>query len=391
MTAFLDLIAHWLQAFLPGFVRLPSLTFEMPHTIYWAGLVLFPLLAMYLVKRDTGGGERARVSTPLAWVLWLSGGFVGLHRFYLRANWLGFVYIVLFIAVLHGNAQTAANRDILSLANNDQIGAEFKMEHFGKLADEGNEAAVTKLEAAKRAYAAAREALATATVDFASWQAFSGGFALIILILLLVDAARLGHLVRRCILIEANEPPLPDIRIMTRGSLSDPRRSISTPVTDLIDRINGWVGHFIAYWSVIAVFVYYYEVLARYVFNSPTNWAHESMFLLFGMQYLLAGGFALREDSHVRVDVVYSYLSENARAITDLITSFFFFVFTVALLVTGMIFAMDSVEVWEVSFTEWAIQYWPVKISIAVGALLLILQGLSKVIRDTLYLAGRRA
>ena len=128
MTAFLDLIAHWLQAFLPGFVRLPSLTFEMPHTIYWAGLVLFPLLAMYLVKRDTGGGERARVSTPLAWVLWLSGGFVGLHRFYLRANWLGFVYIVLFIAVLHGNAQTAANRDILSLANNDQIGAEFKMD-----------------------------------------------------------------------------------------------------------------------------------------------------------------------------------------------------------------------------------------------------------------------
>ena len=48
-----------------------------------------------------------------------------------------------------------------------------------------------------------------------------------------------------------------------------------------------------AYWSIVAVFVYYYEVISRYVFNSPTNWAHESMFLMFGMQYLIAGGFVL--------------------------------------------------------------------------------------------------
>jgi TRAP-type mannitol/chloroaromatic compound transport system permease small subunit len=201
----------------------------------------------------------------------------------------------------------------------------------------------------------------------------------------------MGRLVGRCIRLEADEPPLAEVRILGRGVRSDPRRAIHTPVTDLIDRINGWVGHFIAYWSVIAVFVYYYEVLARYVFNSPTNWAHESMFLLFGMQYLLAGGFALREDSHVRVDVVYANFSEHARAIIDLVTSLFFFIFAVALLVTGVIFARDAVEVWEVSFTEWGIQYWPVKISIAVGAALLILQGLAKVIRDTLYLAGRRA
>ena len=46
-----------------------------------------------------------------------------------------------------------------------------------------------------------------------------------------------------------------------------------------------------AYWAVIFVFVYYYEVIARYVFNSPTNWVHESMFLMFGMQYILAGAY----------------------------------------------------------------------------------------------------
>ncbi len=197
MTATLDLIARWMQAILPEFVRLPSLTFELPHTIYWAGLVLFPLLAMYLVTRDRGGAERARVSASLAWVLWISGGFVGLHRFYLRANWLGFVYIVLFIAVLHGNSQTAAHRDAMSRTNNDLVGAEFKMDHFGKLAEEGNEAAVAKLEAATEAYATAQASYTAAMEGFARWEAFAGGFAFVILILLLVDAARMRQLVRR--------------------------------------------------------------------------------------------------------------------------------------------------------------------------------------------------
>jgi len=135
----------------------------------------------------------------------------------------------------------------------------------------------------------------------------------------------------------------------------------------------------------MAVFVYFYEVLARYVFNSPTNWAHEGMFLMFGMQYLLAGGYAAREDAHVRVDIIYEQLSERAKAITDIVTSIFFFIFTVTLLVTGTIFVLDAISVWEVSFTEWSIQYWPVKISITIGALLIILQGVAKLIRDVIY------
>ena len=68
----------------------------------------------------------------------------------------------------------------------------------------------------------------------------------------------------------------------------------------------------------------------------------------------------------------------------DLLTSVFFFIFAFTLLWTGLIFAADSIGQNEVSFTEWAIQYWPIKISIVVGAALLILQGISKVIKDAL-------
>ena len=146
-----------------------------------------------------------------------------------------------------------------------------------------------------------------------------------------------------------------------------------------------------AYWAVIAVFVYYYEVLARYIFNSPTNWAHESMFLMFGMQYMLAGAYTLREDGHVRVDVLYLYLPERLKALVIVFTSIFFFIFAVALLWTGWVFMADSIRVWEVSFTEWAIQYWPVKITLALGAFLLILQGFAKLLQDVAILAGKQA
>jgi TRAP-type mannitol/chloroaromatic compound transport system permease small subunit len=150
----------------------------------------------------------------------------------------------------------------------------------------------------------------------------------------------------------------------------------------IIAHINGLAGEFVAYWSVIAVFVYYYEVMARYVFNSPTNWAHEGMFLMFGMQYLIAGGFVLREGGHVRVDVLYNYLPKRGKAIIDVLTSVFFFIFMLTLLVTGWTFFYDSFEVREVSFTEWAIQYWPIKLSLSLGAALLLFQGIAQLIKD---------
>ena len=146
--------------------------------------------------------------------------------------------------------------------------------------------------------------------------------------------------------------------------------------------MNGYVGEFVSYWSIIAVFVYYYEVIARYVFNSPTNWAHEAMFLMFGMQYLIAGGFCLRENAHVRVDVIYTRLSKRTQAIMDVITSMFFFIFVLTLLVTGWIFFHDAFSIREVSFTEWGIQYWPVKFVLPLGAVLLLLQGISQLVKD---------
>jgi len=155
--------------------------------------------------------------------------------------------------------------------------------------------------------------------------------------------------------------------------------------------VNVKAGEYVAWWSLMAVFVYYYEVIARFVFNSPTNWVHESMFLMFGMQYMLSGAYAYREDQHVRVDVIYAKFSPRGKAIADIITSVFFFIFIGTMLVTGYRFAGDAVNFGEHSFTEWGIQYWPVKLTIPIGAALLLLQGISKLIKDILFISRRGA
>ncbi|MDY7115504.1 TRAP transporter large permease subunit [Halomonas sp. SSL-5] len=170
--------------------------------------------------------------------------------------------------------------------------------------------------------------------------------------------------------------------------------------TLVIDRVSGFFGRYVAYWSLVAPFVFAYEVLMRYAFNSPTNWAHESMTLMFGMQYLMAGAFALREGGHVRVDILYQRARPLTRAALDLLTSVFFFIFTLALLVTGWKFFSQSVSdslffgssyANEVSFTEWAVQYYPVKFMLFFGALLLLLQGIAQLIRDVQAFRHHRA
>jgi len=390
MHEILSPIAALLHSLLPGWVILPSLNFVMPHVMYWLGLLLFPPVAMYLLKR-TERLEHRRISRPIAYMLWLWGGFAGLHRFYLRSTAMGFVYVVLFILILLGNSLTTEARNAKSGLDNDLRVAEFMVTKYQKRVDNGSSGAAEKLATAKVERDAVQIKVEKSALELERWQSFVGAVFYLIVALLLIDAVLIPALIRRCVAIEGNEPADAEVEILERGALPDARERISTPLIRLIDRISGWSGEFVAYWSILAVFVYYYEVIARYVFNSPTNWAHESMFLMFGMQYLLSGAYAFREGSHVRVDVIYEKFSLRTRAKIDIVTSIAFFIFTGSIVVTGFLFARDSISVMEVSFTEWGIQYWPVKITFVLGGALLFLQGFAKLMRDIIFLKQERA
>lgn len=158
------------------------------------------------------------------------------------------------------------------------------------------------------------------------------------------------------------------------------------PEAGALERALDWLsdrsGFFVALWSVNAVLAYTYEVTARYLFNMPTIWVHESSFLLFGMQYMMSGAYGLLHGSHVRVDVIYTKLSAKAQAGVDVFTSVFFFIFVIAMCATSWRFFFDSLAMDERSVETWQIQYWPVKGLMLLGAFLILLAGVSRLIKD---------
>lgn len=157
----------------------------------------------------------------------------------------------------------------------------------------------------------------------------------------------------------------------------------------LIDTVNEWVGKIVSYLILFMMAIIVFEVFARYVFLSPTIWAHETSTFIFGASIMLGGGYTLLHREHVNMDIIYNRFPLRRRAIFDLITSILFFSFCIALVWWGAYMAWRSLQLLEASYTVWAPPFYPIKLTIPIGGALLLLQGLAKFIRDLMTSIGR--
>jgi TRAP-type mannitol/chloroaromatic compound transport system permease small subunit len=152
--------------------------------------------------------------------------------------------------------------------------------------------------------------------------------------------------------------------------------------------LNERVGRTVA-WLILAIFLLLFaEVLLRYFLRSPTVWTNELGQLLFGAYAVLSGGYLLARGGHVNVDILYSAFSRRTKAGIDILTSVLFFAFLAVLLTQGAIFALESIEKLETSHSAWNPPIWMFKAMIPIGAGLLLLQGVAKLIRDILIATG---
>jgi TRAP-type mannitol/chloroaromatic compound transport system permease small subunit len=368
---------------------MPSIGFVLPHWMYWSALLFFPLIAWVMVAKTRDRQDDGQANCFLAYLFWLFAGFLGMHRFYLKSAW-GFVFLPLFVVVIYGGDLYRDGRELLSKARQDVESLGRVIERSRPAAERGSLDAQRRIERSEAQLAKAKEEYAAANAAIDHANLVMRGTAGVVLVLLLIDAWLIPGLVRRA---RQTEPP-PVVSAVEPVLVEDPPPEIPGTIGVVARGIDAMVrvmGELVAYWSVLAVVAYYFEVIARYVFNSPTNWVHESTFLMFGMQYMIAGAYAYRGESHVRVDMLYSQLSPRGKAICDIAGSVFFFIFVGTMLWTGWLFAADAVNAWEVSFTEWAIQYWPVKLMIPIGAALLLLQGLARLAKDVHTVVAARS
>lgn len=150
-----------------------------------------------------------------------------------------------------------------------------------------------------------------------------------------------------------------------------------------IESISVWVGRAFGWCILILTFSVSYEVFVRYVLNAPTVWAFDMMVQMYGALFLMAGAYALAQDSHVRGDVVYRLFPVRVQATIDFILYIvFFFPGMLALFWFGAEIASDSWRYKEVSWNSPArIQIYYFKTLIPVAGGLLILQGISEILR----------
>jgi TRAP-type mannitol/chloroaromatic compound transport system permease small subunit len=149
-----------------------------------------------------------------------------------------------------------------------------------------------------------------------------------------------------------------------------------------VSKLNDWVGRIVSFAILPITMVIVYEVVMRYAFNRPTLWAHELSCFFFGAYFILAGGYVLRLDAHIRVGVFYDHLPRRVKAVVDLFTWVLFYVFCGVVLWKGVIMASFSVSVREYMPTPWGAPVWPLRLTVPAGALLLLLQGVTKTISD---------
>lgn len=157
-----------------------------------------------------------------------------------------------------------------------------------------------------------------------------------------------------------------------------------------IDALNERIGRLSVWLVLAAVLISAGNALARYGFDMSSNAWLEIQWYLFALIFLLAAGYTLKHNGHVRIDVLYGRFSRRARAWVDLLGGVFFLLPMSALTVwlSWAGFAA-SFEINEVSPDAGGLLRWPVKLAIPLGFALLFLQGVSESIKRAAFLTGK--
>ena len=156
----------------------------------------------------------------------------------------------------------------------------------------------------------------------------------------------------------------------------------------VIDTINEWTGTIASFLVLVVAGIASYEIVCRYVFNSPSEWSFEMSGFLFLGYAVLGGGYTLLHEAHVRTDIFYSRLSARRRAMLDVMTAALFFVFTFAFTWQGWRLAWTATLTGDHSGTPWNPPIYIVMWLLPIGGALLFLQGSAKFIRDLLVVAA---
>lgn len=208
--------------------------------------------------------------------------------------------------------------------------------------------------------------------------------------------------------LEIADELIAERRSAAPGDLPDDMNPLHRKLIGGIDTLNEWVGKIVCWFIIPLCLAMVYEVIARkfgtsptvwfselirvftdpdapsLVQPAPTLWAYDISRMLYGALFMLGAGYALSRGVHIRADFIYRNWSDRTQGIVDL-----FLYITLYFVGMGFLFWYGAEYAWSAwsrgeraMDTAWMPQLGPIRSAIPIGALLLILQGISESLKS---------
>lgn len=156
-----------------------------------------------------------------------------------------------------------------------------------------------------------------------------------------------------------------------------------------IDALNEWVGRWVSWLVLAAVLISAANATVRKLLNTSSNAFLEIQWYLFAAVFLLAAGYTLLRQEHVRIDVVLSRFPRRTQVIIEILGSLLFLL-PLCVVVIRLVWplAINAYHSGEMSSNAGGLIRWPVYALVPIGFSLLALQGVSEIIKRIGFLQG---
>lgn len=161
------------------------------------------------------------------------------------------------------------------------------------------------------------------------------------------------------------------------------------PLTRLIDAINTWIGKYLSWLVIAAVLVSAINATVRKIFDTSSNSFLELQWVLFSMVFLLCSPWTVIANEHVRIDIVNNLLPNWLRNVIELVGhTLFLLPLTIVMILTSVPFFLVSYHQNEQSLNAGGLPQWPAKGLIMIAFILLLVQGISELIKRIAIMRG---
>ena len=156
-----------------------------------------------------------------------------------------------------------------------------------------------------------------------------------------------------------------------------------------IDACTRWIGKRLAWLILVAVIVSAVNAIIRKTFDMSSNSWLELQWLLFSVVFLMCSSWTLLDNEHIRIDIINNMMPKKARDIIDVVGhAFFLLPLTIIMIITGVPFFLRSFHLNEQSGNAGGLPQWPAKSLIMIGFAMLLVQGISELIKRIAVMRG---